>query len=167
MKSIITYLLAVLVVCVIMYVYPYISTPPIFFSDNILFIKSALMGCTGGILYCLRGIYKNRCVNKCWDPNWEVWYYIRPITSLISGFVSSIFMKAGLLVLDSGSKEEPAIYGYLVIAFIAGYNVDNFLKKLEDIATSIWGINKTGTASNQKEENTNKDTLNHDQTASN
>jgi hypothetical protein len=31
----------------------------------------------------------------------------------------------------------------LAIAFIAGYNVDNFMKKLEEVASSIWGIKKS------------------------
>ena len=75
-----------------------------------------------------------------------MWYYLRPITSAISGFVSFLFLKAGLLVLDTATKPEQISFGYLAIAFIAGYNVDNFMKKLEEVASSIWGIKKSRTA---------------------
>lgn len=54
----------------------------------------------GGALYCFRAIYLNKCVHKRWDPDWHVWYFIRPITSTIAGAVSYLFLKAGLLVLE-------------------------------------------------------------------
>jgi hypothetical protein len=101
------------------------------------------MGIIGGLMYCLRAVYLNRCVRKTWDKEWEVWYYLRPITSAISGFVSFVFLKAGLLILDVASKPDQISFGYLAIAFIAGYNVDNFMKKLEEVASSIWGIKKS------------------------
>lgn len=127
--------------------------PEIIFLPNWLLelkapIYSAIMAATGGVLYCLRGIYRAKAVNKNWDPNWEVWYYLRPITSLISGIVSYVFLKAGLLVLDADTGDS--MFGYLAIAFIAGYNVDNFLKKLEDIANSVWGIKKSNSSSDEK-----------------
>ena len=34
-----------------------------------------------------------------WAPHWVIWYYLRPMTSAISGFVAYIFLKAGLIVL--------------------------------------------------------------------
>jgi len=52
-------------------------------------------------------------------------------------------LKAGLLILQADVKPEAVSFGYLAFAFIAGYNVDNFAKKLEDIALSVWGIKKS------------------------
>ncbi|WP_350204955.1 hypothetical protein [Ekhidna sp.] len=109
------------------------------------------MGSLGGILYCLRGVYLNKSVHKRWDKDWHVWYYLRPLTSLISGLVSSIFLRAGLLVLDAVEGEMS--FGYLAVAFIAGYNVDNFLKKIEDVAKTIWGIDKSRSSKNSEDKN--------------
>lgn len=116
---------------------------PGWYLQNLLSLNCTFMGGLGGILYCLRAVYLNRCVLKKWDDNWVIWYYLRPITSCISGFVSSIFLKAGLLALNSSIQHDGIPYGYLTIAFIAGYNVDNFLKKIESVALNSWGIKKT------------------------
>ena len=78
-----------------------------------------------------------------WDDRWRIWYYLWPVTSGICGFVSCIFLKAGLLVLEASENPEAVSYGYLALAFIAGYNVDCFLKKLESIAQTLWGIKKS------------------------
>jgi uncharacterized membrane protein len=116
---------------------------PAWYTDKLLFIYCSLIGSTGGILYCLRGIYLNKCVLKQWDETWAVWYYLRPLTSGITGFVSCVFLKAGLIVLEANQAPDAAMYGYYALAFIAGYNVDNFLKKLEAIAQDLWGIKKS------------------------
>ena len=52
------------------------------------------------------------------------------------------------------SKQDPNTipYGYLAVAFIAGYNVDFFMKKIETIAQELWGIDKSR-ASHDKTEN--------------
>ena len=46
-------------------------------------------------------------------------------------------------MLEASEKLEAVRYGYLGLAFIAGYNVDCFLKRLESIAQTIWGIKKS------------------------
>jgi len=106
-----------------------------------------LMGGIGGCLYCLRGIYLNACVRRSWDSIWIPWYMIRPITSCLSGFISYIFMQAGVLILDSKSEQQPSEYGYLAIAFIAGLNVDKFIDKIESLSKSLWGIEKSRSSS--------------------
>lgn len=116
---------------------------PGWYTANLLLFRCTFVGIIGGVLYCLRAVYLNKCVRKQWDKDWEVWYYLRPITSGISGFASYIFLKAGLLVLEADLKPDAVAYGYLAIAFIAGYNVDNFMRKLESIAASVWGITKS------------------------
>lgn len=141
MKGIIVYLLFCLFTLAVLFLLPEIKLLPNWYTSKLLFVNSAFMGAIGGILYCLRGIYLNKSVYKRWDKDWYVWYYLRPLTSLISGLVSSIFLKAGLLTLDAIEGEMS--FGYLAVAFIAGYNVDNFLKKIEDVAKTIWGIDKS------------------------
>ncbi len=129
------------------FILPELAEMPEWYTTKLLFVNSALLGSLGGVLYCLRAIYLNKSVHKRWDKDWYVWYYLRPLTSLISGLVSSIFLKAGLLTLDAA--EGGASFGYLAIAFIAGYNVDNFLKKIEDVAKTVWGIDKSRVGKNE------------------
>ena len=143
MKKIIFYLIGWLVVAVCSLFIHQLLVFPQWYLDNIIFARCASFGLIGGVIYCLRGVYVNRCVKGSWDSNWEAWYYLRPITSGISGFISLVFLKAGLLVLEADQSPEAISYGYLAIAFIAGYNVDNFMKKIESIAKTLWGINKS------------------------
>ncbi len=65
---------------------------------------------------------------------------------MISGGVSWLFLSAGLLVLDASHSETSINFGFLALAFIAGYNVDKFLKKLEEISESTWGIGKSNSS---------------------
>ncbi|MEQ8626041.1 MAG: hypothetical protein RIC32_00405 [Ekhidna sp.] len=151
MNRIIVFLIVCLFFLGFTFLAPEIFIMPSWYTSKILFINSALMGSLGGILYCLRGVYLNKSVHKRWDKDWHVWYYLRPLTSLISGLVSSIFLRAGLLVLDAVEGEMS--FGYLAVAFIAGYNVDNFLKKIEDVAKTIWGIDKSRSSKNSEDKN--------------
>lgn len=100
----------------------------------------------GGVVYCLRGIYVNTCAGDGWNPKWMPWYFIRPIVSLVCGVVSYLLLKAGLLVLDSAPREATNHMGFYVLAFIAGLNVDKFLTKIEEIAQTTWGIEKSRSA---------------------
>lgn len=115
-------------------------------------IACALAGGVGGITYCLRGVYLNACVRKQWDDVWQPWYYIRPIVSTICGAISFVFLKAGLLVLDATQKVDANLLGFYALAFIAGFNVDKFVAKLEDIAHATWGIEKSRVNQDKKKE---------------
>ena len=143
MKKAIFYLIGWLVVAVCSLFIHKILMFPKWYLENIIFARCASFGLIGGLTYCLRGVYLSRCVKGSWDSNWETWHYLRPITSGISGFISLVFLKAGLLVLEADQSPEAISYGYLAIAFIAGYNVDNFMKKIESIAKTLWGIKKS------------------------
>src|SRR3989338_3922986 len=113
-----------------------------------------LAGGFGSSVYCLRGIYLNVCVYKQWDPIWRPWYYLRPIVSLCCGFISFIFLKAGLLALDADLKQDSNFWGFYALAFIAGLNVDRFVEKIEGLAHATWGIERSRTANrseNKKE----------------
>ncbi len=117
------------------------------------FMKLILMCCVvaglGGCLYCLRAIYLNKCVRKSWDPEWASWYFLRPITSILSGGASYLFLKAGLLILESQESSSSSDFGFLALAFVAGLNVDKFIAKLEEIAKAVWGIEKSRVASGE------------------
>jgi len=110
-------------------------------------LMCALIGGVGGCIYCLRAIYLNACVRKQWDDEWLPWYYIRPIVSIACGGVSYLFLRAGLLILESGTHSDSTDLGFYALAFIAGLNVDKFISKIEDIAQAVWGIEKSRTSS--------------------
>jgi len=142
MRWIISYLLGLLLattaVAVALSVYGAQDWQP----NQLLLGQCALIGSVAGVLYCLRAIYVNTGLDR-WDSKWTVWYYLRPLTSAISGFASCIFLQAGLLALSSQPDPDAMPYGYLAAAFIAGYNVDFFMKKIEQVARELWGIEKS------------------------
>lgn len=119
-------------------------------SDYRLPFMCVLTGGYGGIVYCLRGVYLNASVRKSWDKDWHIWYIIRPIISSIVGGASFLFLKAGLLVLESSQDVGSTNYGFLVLAFIAGLNVDKFINKVEEVAKSTFGIEKSRVAQNSE-----------------
>ena len=143
MKRIIIFLLFILIIFVgLICAYLAGALPPWIESVRLWFFCT-LAGGIGGCVYCLRGVYLNACVHKRWDPEWQPWYYIRPFVSLVCGATSCLFLKAGLLVLESAQKENSTDLGFLALAFIAGLNVDNFLVKIEEIAKATWGIERS------------------------
>lgn len=113
------------------------------FIDFKLLFSCMLIGSFGGVLYCFRGTYLNYCVKDIWSDKWIPWYIIRPFVSIICGGVSYLFLKAGLLILEAQKNPEATNLGFYAFAFIAGMNVDNFLKKIEEIAETTWGITKS------------------------
>lgn len=100
----------------------------------------------GGVLYCLRAVYLNRCVRNSWSSDWYWWYFIRPLASIICGGVSYLFLKAGLLVLESKTEGAASEIGFYALAFVSGLNVDRFIQKIEGVAQAVWGIEKSRTA---------------------
>lgn len=99
-----------------------------------------LFGGLGGVTYCLRGVYLNACVRKQWDVSWLPWYLLRPVVSLVLGGVSFLFVKSGLLLLGASQDQTGSQLGVLAMSFIAGLNVDRFLAKIEDIGSTVWGV---------------------------
>lgn len=114
-------------------------------------LTCAVIGGIGGCVYCLRAVYLNACVRKCWDDDWKPWYYIRPLLGVACGGVSYLFLRAGLLVLEAGASPDSSELGFYALSFIAGLNVDKFISKIEDVAQAVWGIEKSRTSSDKEE----------------
>lgn len=104
------------------------------------------MGGLGSVTYCLRAVYLNLGVHKRWSPEWMPWYFIRPVVGFILGGISFVVLKAGLLLLDAEEGTEGLNYGFLALAFIAGFNVDRFVKRMEEAAKATFGIDLSRTA---------------------
>lgn len=123
---------------------------PANFAPFRVLIASAVVGGVGGCIYCLRGVYLNYSVKKKWSSEWHVWYFLRPVVSTCCGGISYLFLKAGLLVLESGTKTDASELGFYAFAFVAGFNVDKFIGKIEDIAQSIWGIERSRSSKHEE-----------------
>lgn len=146
MKKIIAYQILVLLACGLIWIQKPLGNLPDWLANYELAINCILIAAIAGSLYCLRAVYLNKCVRKSWDVDWEVWYYIRPITSSISGLAAYIFLKAGLVVLEASQEIDSGEFGFLAFAFIAGLNVDKFVVKIEEIAKATFGIEKSRSA---------------------
>ncbi|MDP8212127.1 MAG: hypothetical protein P9X22_02400 [Candidatus Zapsychrus exili] len=152
MKKIITiYLLFLLVVILFLGLAIHINYITIKSETIKISVYCSLFGLLGGVSHCLRSVYLHTCVLKNWDLEWVYWYFIRPVISMIMGFMSMIFLKAGLLALSSDSlmmATSSKTVLYLAVAFLAGYNVQNFLKKIDAIGKATLGIEKKREESN-------------------
>lgn len=124
--------------------------PPIL-SDARVGLMCGAVGAIGGCLYLLRAVYVNRCVRRSWSNDWACWYFLRPFTSICCGGISFLFLKAGLLVLESGTKVGASEIGFYALALIAGLNVEKFVDKIEDVAQAVWGIDKSRSHSERQE----------------
>lgn len=146
MKKIIVFLILFLVCLAILLIAYFAGALPVWVDGFRLWFLCAITGGIGGCVYCLRGVYLNACVYKRWADDWQPWYYIRPFVSLVCGGISCLFLKAGLLVLESTQNQGASDLGFYALAFVAGLNVDKFIAKIEDIAQASWGIEKSRSA---------------------
>ena len=152
MKLIITFLLVFAAGIAFLLVLSLQTDLPTWLDAIRLPFRCILLGGLGGVVYCLRGVYLNASLRKQWDPAWIPWYYIRPFVSLACGGISFLFLKAGLLLLESKQNTDSTDLGFYALAFVAGLNVDKFITKIEDIAQATWGIEKSRTASDSSKE---------------
>jgi hypothetical protein len=150
MKKVIAYQFIVLGCLIIFWWQRSIGSLPDWFADYEISVDCTLIALLGGVLYCLRAVYLNRCVQNRWSPDWEAWYYLRPITSAISGLIAYTFLRAGLIVLEAIPQDESSYYGFMAFAFIAGLNVDNFMVKIEEIGKATFGIEISRTSKGSK-----------------
>jgi hypothetical protein len=116
-------------------------------------LVSVLMGSLGAAAYCIRAVYLNLGVHNRWSPNWYTWYFLRPAAGLIFGGVSYAILKAGLLLLDARDDSDGLNWGFVALAFIAGVNVDRFVRRMEEAAKATFGI-KPSRASAQRDKQT-------------
>lgn len=109
-------------------------------------------GGLGGTVYCLRALYLNFCLKRKWDERWVLWYMMRPMVSAAVGAVSWLFLVSGLLALGGEVDPQKGLYGYVAVAFLAGHNVDQFLRRIESIGKSALGVDPTRQNDSSREE---------------
>lgn len=126
--------------------YLHVGNLPTWVEPVRLPLLSTLFGGLGAVAYCLRAVYLNRGVHRRWDPDWLPWYFIRPVIGLIFGGISFAILKAGLLLLDAQQPPDGTSYGFVALAFIAGFNVDRFVRRMEEAAKATFGIEPSRTS---------------------
>ena len=151
MVKIITYQVVIILILAVLWAQGPLGNIPTWLEPYQLAIKCILTAGLAGVLYCVRAVYLNYCVHRHWDERWEVWYYLRPLASAVTGLVAYIFLKASVVVLEASQSGEAGLYGYMAFSFIAGYNVDRFLKKMEEVAQSKFGVRPSRTSENSAE----------------
>jgi hypothetical protein len=147
---IVVYLLAMLGAAIAGLAAIHLGFLPPWAADVRLVTACALTGGTGGCVYCLRAVYIHKSAENNWNSHWHTWFFLRPIVSFVCGGVSFLFLKAGLLILESKTSTGASEIGYYALSFIAGLNVDKFVAKLEEIAQAVWGIEKSRAAKAQE-----------------
>lgn len=85
------------------------GSPPAALAPVLLGLKCAMTGGLGGCLYARRQ----------WSADWYPWYIIRPIVSAGSGALACLFLKAGLLILESGTHPDASDLGFYAVSFVA------------------------------------------------
>lgn len=150
MIKVIIYQVSILLLAIISWLQKPLGNYPNWLKPYELPLDCVIVALVGGVMYCLRAIYLERCLKNNWSAHWEAWYYLRPLTSAISGFVAYIFLKAGLIILEGDQVSNSGNFGFLALCFIAGYNVSNFSQKIEDIAKSTFGIEKSRSSQNKE-----------------
>lgn len=144
MKKVISYQILALAVLVFAWAQGPLGNVPAWLTAYQLAINCILVASLAGVLYCIRAVYTNYSARDTWEKRWELWYYLRPLASGIAGLVAFIFLKAGIAVLEASQTGAGGMYGYMAFSFVAGYNVDRFLKKIEDLAQSKFGVEQSG-----------------------
>ena len=69
---------------------------------------------------------------------------------MICGGFSAVFLKTTLLILQAEIQTGTTNFGFIAIAFIAGFNVDKFLMRIENLAKASWGIEKSRASESSK-----------------
>jgi hypothetical protein len=153
-----------------------------------LLIYVGCSGGLGGILYNFQGLTQHY-IDGDFNTNYLYKYLSRPFVSIIVGVFLLFFIFGGVMTLSGVNTEtiffvnsstnssmsdtpnpdftQPLITDkamfYLAIAFLGGYSSNAFIKKMEDLAKTLFGSVDTEVKKNLEEINDNqkesKDTL--------
>jgi hypothetical protein len=101
-------------------------------------------GVLGGCLYSLRGLTKHTSAND-YSANYDLSYYLRPISSGICGLMVFFLLLGGALTLNIGGTGTGGMtfagrMPYIALSLLAGYGSQEFMLKMKDVADSIFAI---------------------------
>ncbi|MGD9130167.1 MAG: hypothetical protein PVH73_01170 [Candidatus Bathyarchaeota archaeon] len=131
------YLLVFMISLIVTSIITYFSNVDTVLIRALVYIGSS--GGLGGIVYCIRGFYKN-IVSKEFDTIWAWWYLFRPFISIVIGIFVYFLIVGGLLSLGAASTIDysRSIMFYCAVAFLAGFAFTQFADKLDELASTLF-----------------------------
>ncbi len=114
-------------------------------------------GGIGGCLYNLRGITKHM-QNQDFYEQYELTYYLRPLSGSLCGLFVFALMYGGVLTLTLGASEvdvnDQSVFLYIAVSLLAGYGSHEFLRKVKDINRTLFALSETESRENKEEMST-------------
>lgn len=78
---------------------------------------------------------------RIFDPAWAPSYWCRPVLGVIMGVVAWALLRGGLLLVsDAGAAVSVSNPVYFAIAFVAGFAVEQMVRKLYDVAETVFAV---------------------------
>ena len=90
----------------------------------------------GGSILNITSFHKYLAIQKNLDKDHFFGFFITPILSIVIGIISFSFTKIGLFLFSS-IDESNAPFIFISIGVIVGYNWDVFIKKLNNLSSSL------------------------------
>lgn len=113
------------------------------FIRQLFYIGSS--GGLGGVVYSILG-FTNHFQKGDFNLRNRWWYFFRPITAVILGVFAFLFIAGGLMTLTDTTLSIPqgicypakGVMFYCAMAFLVGLSNNAFVKKLNDLAKTIF-----------------------------
>lgn len=118
------------------------------FTQDCIIRQLIYVGCAGGlggVIYNILGFTKYSDKGD-FNLRYKWWYFFRPITGVILGVFAFLFVAGGLMSLSGFPNDVfeetclpvKGIMFYCALAFLAGLSTNAFVKKLNDLAETIF-----------------------------
>ena len=122
-------------------------------NDNLRFIiLIGISGGLGGSIYCMREFYRY-IKNEQFRINYFWWYIIRPLSSMVMGAFSYLFIAGGLLVLSNSpnATDQKGLMFYCSFAFLVGIAYSRFIEKIYQLAGVLFAAKENNNSKNGTE----------------
>jgi hypothetical protein len=89
------------------------------------------------------------CYKNILDVNrWWPWYALRPVLAFLIGVLVVVLVKSDLVF--SGQKADSGGLGWLGLAALAGFGVEDVMVRLRDVSKTLFAANKADTTTTVK-----------------
>jgi hypothetical protein len=109
-----------------------------------LYLYMVCAGGVGAVIYCIRGLYRHYSDDD-YNSKYVYWYIFRPWVGAVLGLVSYFLIAGGLLAFSDGTPSDnmrtKALF--MAVAFLAGFSSNEFIMKINSIAESLFGRDRS------------------------
>lgn len=117
--------------------------PEVGFNSEIQLAFFTMLGAIfGGAILSFTSFHRYVAVEKGFDIDHLWGYILAPVLNIIIGVIVYALLQSGLLVLTGSftgdNHQVSSAFGFLAIGCIAGYNWDDFIKKLEELSKKLF-----------------------------